>query len=231
MAPAARGLPALQGPRRRGDPPPLRRLQPLLRAGPRPVDDLHLRGASRPRTPPSRRRRTFKYDLVARKLGLQPGMRLLDIGCGWGGMVRHAAKHYGVEVVGVTLSREQAAWAQAGDQARGPRRRRRGAVRRLPRRAGHRLRRGQLDRPDRAHRRPQLPVVLRVPAGQAGARAAGCSTTASPGRTTPPRTPAPSSTATSSPTASSPARAGSSPRSRTSGSRCGTRRTSASTTR
>jgi cyclopropane-fatty-acyl-phospholipid synthase len=54
----------------------------------------------------------FKYDLVAKKLGLQPGMRLLDMGSGWGGMVRHAAKHYGVEVVGVTLSREQAAWAQ-----------------------------------------------------------------------------------------------------------------------
>jgi len=53
-----------------------------------------------------------KYDLVARKLGLQPGMKLLDIGCGWGGMVRHAAKHYGVEVIGATLSREQAAWAQ-----------------------------------------------------------------------------------------------------------------------
>jgi cyclopropane-fatty-acyl-phospholipid synthase len=53
-----------------------------------------------------------KYDLVARKLGLQPGMRLLDIGSGWGGMVRHAAQHYGVEVVGVTLSREQAGWAQ-----------------------------------------------------------------------------------------------------------------------
>jgi len=34
-----------------------------------------------------------KYDLVARKLDLQPGMRLLDVGCGWGGMVRHAAKH------------------------------------------------------------------------------------------------------------------------------------------
>jgi cyclopropane-fatty-acyl-phospholipid synthase len=53
-----------------------------------------------------------KYDLVARKLGLQPGMRLLDVGSGWGGMVRHAAKRYGVNVVGVTLSREQAAWAQ-----------------------------------------------------------------------------------------------------------------------
>ena len=53
-----------------------------------------------------------KYDLVARKLDLQPGQRLLDIGCGWGGMVRHAAKHYGVKVIGVTLSREQATWAQ-----------------------------------------------------------------------------------------------------------------------
>jgi cyclopropane-fatty-acyl-phospholipid synthase len=53
-----------------------------------------------------------KYDLVCRKLGLRPGMRLLDVGSGWGGMVRHAARHYGVEVVGVTLSREQAAWAQ-----------------------------------------------------------------------------------------------------------------------
>lgn len=55
---------------------------------------------------------THKYDLVARKLGLRPGMRLLDVGCGWGGMVRHAARNYGVEVLGVTLSREQASWAQ-----------------------------------------------------------------------------------------------------------------------
>jgi cyclopropane-fatty-acyl-phospholipid synthase len=55
---------------------------------------------------------TYKYDLIARKLGLEPGMRLLDVGCGWGGMVRHAAEHYGVKVVGVTLSREQATWAQ-----------------------------------------------------------------------------------------------------------------------
>ncbi len=52
-----------------------------------------------------------KYDLVARKLDLQPGMRLLDVGCGWGGMVRHAAKHYGVQALGVTLSRRQAEWA------------------------------------------------------------------------------------------------------------------------
>jgi cyclopropane-fatty-acyl-phospholipid synthase len=53
-----------------------------------------------------------KYDLICRKLDLKPGDRLLDIGCGWGGMVRHAARHYGVTVLGVTLSREQATWAQ-----------------------------------------------------------------------------------------------------------------------
>jgi cyclopropane-fatty-acyl-phospholipid synthase len=53
-----------------------------------------------------------KYDLVARKLDLTPGMRLLDVGCGWGGMVRHAAKQYGVKALGVTLSAEQAAWGQ-----------------------------------------------------------------------------------------------------------------------
>ncbi len=54
----------------------------------------------------------FKYDLVARKLGLREGMRLLDVGCGWGGMVIHAARNHGVRALGVTLSREQATWAQ-----------------------------------------------------------------------------------------------------------------------
>ena len=53
-----------------------------------------------------------KYELIARKLDLQPGQRLLDVGCGWGGMVRHAAKHHGVKALGVTLSREQADWAK-----------------------------------------------------------------------------------------------------------------------
>jgi cyclopropane-fatty-acyl-phospholipid synthase len=53
-----------------------------------------------------------KFELVSRKLGLKPGMRLLDVGCGWGGMVMHAAREHGVKALGVTLSAEQAAWAQ-----------------------------------------------------------------------------------------------------------------------
>ncbi|GGI54902.1 cyclopropane fatty acyl phospholipid synthase [Oxalicibacterium solurbis] len=53
-----------------------------------------------------------KLDMICRKLQLQPGMRLLDIGCGWGSLMAYAAQHYGVECVGVTISREQAAWAQ-----------------------------------------------------------------------------------------------------------------------
>lgn len=47
------------------------------------------------------------YDVICRKLGLERGLRLLDVGCGWGGMVLHAATHYGVTAVGVTISREQ----------------------------------------------------------------------------------------------------------------------------
>ncbi|MFR9673441.1 class I SAM-dependent methyltransferase [Streptomyces sp. TR06-5] len=53
-----------------------------------------------------------KLDLVCRKLALRPGARLLDIGCGWGALVRHAAREYGVRAVGVTLSREQAGYAR-----------------------------------------------------------------------------------------------------------------------
>jgi cyclopropane-fatty-acyl-phospholipid synthase len=59
-----------------------------------------------------------KYELVFRKLGLRPGQRLLDVGCGWGGMVRHAARQ-GVRALGVTLSREQATWAQGAIRREG----------------------------------------------------------------------------------------------------------------
>jgi cyclopropane-fatty-acyl-phospholipid synthase len=53
-----------------------------------------------------------KLDLVCRKLGLEPGMRLLDIGCGWGSLATHAAARYGVKVTGVTLSAQQAQYAR-----------------------------------------------------------------------------------------------------------------------
>ncbi|GAB4223801.1 MAG: cyclopropane fatty acyl phospholipid synthase [Gammaproteobacteria bacterium] len=53
-----------------------------------------------------------KLDLLCRKLYLKPGMHLLDIGCGWGGMARYAAKYYGVQVTGVTISQQQFQYAQ-----------------------------------------------------------------------------------------------------------------------
>ncbi|MFJ5301262.1 class I SAM-dependent methyltransferase [Streptomyces sp. NPDC088350] len=53
-----------------------------------------------------------KLELICRKLELTPGQRLLDVGCGWGSMAIHAAREYGVSVVGVTLSQEQAAYAR-----------------------------------------------------------------------------------------------------------------------
>jgi cyclopropane-fatty-acyl-phospholipid synthase len=49
-----------------------------------------------------------KLEYVCRKLRLRPGERILDIGCGWGGLVMHAARHFGVEALGITLSRSQA---------------------------------------------------------------------------------------------------------------------------
>jgi len=54
-----------------------------------------------------------KLDYICRKLRLRPGQRLLDIGCGWGGLIIYAAKHFGVRAEGITLSEPQAKWAQA----------------------------------------------------------------------------------------------------------------------
>jgi len=53
-----------------------------------------------------------KMDLIASKLNLKPGMRVLDIGCGWGGLCRHLALNYSVEVVGITISKEGAELAR-----------------------------------------------------------------------------------------------------------------------
>jgi cyclopropane-fatty-acyl-phospholipid synthase len=60
-----------------------------------------------------------KFDLVCRKLDLQPGQRLLDVGAGWGGLVRHAAAYYGVTATGVTLSRRQVEWARRANAQAG----------------------------------------------------------------------------------------------------------------
>lgn len=54
-----------------------------------------------------------KLDMICRKLQLQPGEKMLDIGCGWGGLICHAAQHYGVHATGVTLSQEQHDYAKA----------------------------------------------------------------------------------------------------------------------
>lgn len=53
-----------------------------------------------------------KLDLICRKLDLQPGQKVLDIGCGWGSFMRYAAERYGVHCVGVTISKEQAEYGQ-----------------------------------------------------------------------------------------------------------------------
>ncbi|MCX6464359.1 MAG: cyclopropane-fatty-acyl-phospholipid synthase [Pseudonocardiales bacterium] len=60
-----------------------------------------------------------KLDLICRKLGLKPGMRLLDVGCGWASLLVHAAQHYGVTAVGVTLSAQQRAFGLARVEAAG----------------------------------------------------------------------------------------------------------------
>lgn len=60
-----------------------------------------------------------KLELLCRKLRLQPGERLLDVGCGWGGLARHAAREHGVQVHGITLSREQLELARTRVAAEG----------------------------------------------------------------------------------------------------------------
>ena len=122
-----------------------------------------------------------KFDLVCRKLDLQPGMRLLDVGCGWGGMVRHAARHYGVQALGVTLSRSQAEWAQKAVADEGLTRPGRGAPR-----ATTATSRRAVSTPSARSGSPSTwasPSCRATPtASPTGcAPGAGCSTTASPG--------------------------------------------------
>jgi cyclopropane-fatty-acyl-phospholipid synthase len=62
---------------------------------------------------------TAKLDLICRKLELKPGAQLLDVGCGWGSLILHAAQHYRVRAVGITLSTEQHDFVVARAQSRG----------------------------------------------------------------------------------------------------------------
>jgi cyclopropane-fatty-acyl-phospholipid synthase len=60
-----------------------------------------------------------KLDLVCRKIGLEPGMRFLDVGCGWGSLSLHAAEHFGAQVTGVTIAAEQKKFIDARIAERG----------------------------------------------------------------------------------------------------------------
>ena len=156
----------------------------LLRVGARPLDGLHVRGLPDARTPPSRRRSTQKFDLVARKLGLKPGhapaRRRLRLGR-HGHPRRQQLRRAGARRDAVARSRRsgrrrRSPSAGLADLAE---------VRflRLPRRRRDRVRRGQLHRPHRAHRHGQLPSYFSFLHGKLRP-GAGCSTTASPARPT-----------------------------------------------
>ena len=110
---------ALQDPRRQGHLPSLRRLQPVLRVGARAVDGVHLRLLPPPGRDPGRGAGAQVRPGRPQAGAAGEGMRLLDVGCGWGGMVMHAAREYGVKALGVTLSAQQAAWAQAAIEREG----------------------------------------------------------------------------------------------------------------
>ena len=115
-----------------------------------------------------------KLDLVCRKLGLEPGDRLLDVGCGWGSLSLYAAEHFGAKVTGVTIAAEQKAFIDARIAERGLGDRveiRLQDYRAVDRRP---VRRRRVDRDGRARRPGQLPDVRRGAAPQrqaAGTRA------------------------------------------------------------
>ena len=135
---------------------PLRRRQRVLRAAARPVHDLLVRGVDRRRC---RRRRARRGPVRQVRADLPQARRssracgCSTSGCGWGGMVRHAARHHGVRAVGITMSTEQAALGpRARSSARGwPTGSRSGCRTTATSRDGP-VRRHQLDRHVRARR-------------------------------------------------------------------------------
>ncbi len=116
VTPPAGGGEATTGPpfarQRRGrDRPSLRRVKRLLPHHPRIFDDLFLCRVESD-SDPLDQAQAKKHDLICRKLGLGPGDRLLDIGCGWGALALHAAKHYRARVVAITVSDRQVHYAR-----------------------------------------------------------------------------------------------------------------------
>ncbi len=103
-----------------------------------------------------------KLNLVCKKLQLKPGERLLDIGCGWGTLVRHAAREYGADATGVTLSRNQTELATERIAKDGTQRGSRPChLLRLPRDPEEDVRQDRLPRDGRARWREEPAVVLR----------------------------------------------------------------------
>ena len=158
LAPRGGGPAALQDPRRRRHPPPLRRVQRLLRARARPVDDLHLRqlpargrvarGGPGEQVPPGLRQAPARGGGPAARHRLRLGRD--GAVCRAAGCARHR-RHPVAGAGGLGPGR---------DRARGARAPRRGAVRGLPRRARDGVRRRLLDRAHRAHRGAELPGIL-----------------------------------------------------------------------
>ena len=114
-----------------------------------------------------------KVRRALREAGVQPGDRVLEIGCGWGALAECAAREFGARVTGVTLSSEQLAWAQKRLARRRPRRRR-PALAGLPRHRRRPVRRHRLDRDVRGRRPRVLAELLRDAARPAQARRPAC---------------------------------------------------------
>ena len=105
-----------------------------------------------------------KLELVCRKLGLEPGMRLLDVGCGWGSLILYAAEHHGVHATGVTISAQQRDHVEKLVAERGLADRvavRLQDYREVPVPGGGPVRRGRLDRDERARRPGAVPGATR----------------------------------------------------------------------
>ena len=123
-----------------------------------------------------------KYELICRKLGLDThrGARLLDVGCGWGSMALHAARHHDARVVGVALSHEQVDKANQRVREAGTGGPDRDPLPGLPRPAGRAVRRHLVDRDVRARGLRAAPPSTSPRSATCSTRPDGCSTTPSP---------------------------------------------------